>query len=540
VGVVAVGGRADEGAVAEAAERTSLGRLRAAALAAMVVAVCLATAWLVSPRFSIDTPSLIDDWSAISRSPHQVSELVRLHNPEEQRFRPSWILWNEVQWHTFDGPTGFVGPNAWNLARMVVLVAGLSLLTLLAMPSPRTRVEAVLQAVLAALPALLVATVPKFARDLARFGVQEPLFLGGLALGGSLLVLAVRALLTEPRRPTWQPLLIALAGAAFWLIGVYQKEASLSALPLLAAAAFAGRSQLGSWRRLEGARRAALIAIGAIFLLPLVHVGIETVRIAGRGDLVYGTKVDQGKGIERGFHTLYDWSHEVFSLQAQRIMVGALLLAVVTSLARRKLDVVVLGVLASGALTLVYAAQTNVAVSRYYLPAYALATVAIVLSLARWPVVGQVAGLLLLLAVVHLSFAASRDEVNVWVAEEDAGAALVSTVAGAHATGCPVAVAGLDEETTDALPVLVALEGRPVASSCASGDTYLVLRQFQEGVALARACAPGEATRVLAVELGSVYRCARLRERPIRDPYLGKGRVAPAKLVELRLLQPAL
>ena len=76
-----------------------------------------------------------------------------------------------------------------------MLVAGLSLMTALAMPSPGSRWEAVLQAGLAGVPALLVVTAPKFAVDLARFGPQEPLLLGGMALGGSLLVLAARELL---------------------------------------------------------------------------------------------------------------------------------------------------------------------------------------------------------------------------------------------------------------------------------------------------------------------------------------------------------
>ena len=538
MGAVAVGDRVEEGSVVTPREGARLGWIRAGALVVGAAVVCLATTWLVSPRFTIDTPSLIDDWSAISRSPAQVADLVRLHNPEEQRFRPSWILWNEVQWHTFDAPGGLVGANAWNLARMLVLVAGLCLMTVLAMPAPRTRAEALLQAALATMPALLVVTVPKFARDLARFGVQEPLFLGGLALGGSLLVLAVRALLGRPTRPAWQPIVLGVSGAALWAIGVYQKEASLSALPLLAAAAFAGRSRLASWRALDRARRVALVVIAAVFVLPLLHVAIETVRIAGRGDLVYGTKVEQGRGIVRGFHTLYDWSHEVFFLQAQRILVGALLLAAVTALARRRIDVLVLGVLASGALTLVFAAQTNVAVSRYYLPAYALAVVAVVLSLARWPIVAQVAGVLLLLAVVHLSFSASRDEVQVWVGEEDAGAALVHTVAAAHATGCPVAVAGLDPETSEALPVLVALEHRPVASACTTGATYLVLRPLGEGVALLRACAPGARRDVFHSEVAAVLRCRRLREQPVRDPTLGL--VDPARLVALRRLKPTL
>ena len=206
-----------------ASEEARIGRVRAVALAAAIVLISALGVWLVSPRFAIETPSLIDDWSAILRSPDQVRELLRLENPEEQRFRPSWILWNAVQWHTFDAPNGLVGPNVWNLARLVVVVAGLSLMTLLAMPTARTRSEALLQAALAAMPMLLLVTVPKFARDFARFGVQEPLFLGGLALGGSLLVLALRALLATPPRPAWHAWLLCVGGAFFWAVGAYQK-----------------------------------------------------------------------------------------------------------------------------------------------------------------------------------------------------------------------------------------------------------------------------------------------------------------------------
>lgn len=533
--LVAVGEPAHEGPTSTAREEARIGHIRALALAGAIVAVSALAIWLVSPRFAIDTPSLIDDWSAISRSPDQVHALLRLENPEEQRFRPSWILWNALQWHTFDAPEGLVGPNLWNLARLVLVVAGLSLLTLLAMPKPRTRNDALLQAALAAMPMLLLVTVPKFARDFARFGVQEPLFLGGLALGGSLLVLAVRVLLAEPRRPAWQAWLLGVAGAFFWAVGVYQKEASLSAIPLLGAVLYAGRGRLASWRSLDAGRRAGLGAIGLVFMLPLIHVAVETILIAGRGDLVYDTQVEGGRGIVRGFHILYDWAHEVFSLQAQRVLVAALVLAVIAMVVRRRLDVLVLGVLASGALTLVFAAQTNVAVSRYYLPAYALAAVAIVLSLARLPAVAQVAGLVLLLAVVRTSVAAAHDEVRVWVDEEDAGAALVHVVADAHATGCPVAVAGLDQETAEALPVLVDLQHRAVAPTCADRTTYLVVGTLPQGAALRRVCSPSALEPVLEAFPGSVYRCSRLREGPVRDPTLGL--VVPARLVALRRLR---
>jgi hypothetical protein len=532
--VGAVGAHHRTDAPASTQELALIGRIRAVALVCAIVALTALGTWLVSPRFSIDTPSLIDDWSAISRSPEQVHALLRLENPEVQRFRPSWILWNALQWHTFDAPDGFVGSNAWNLARMAVVVIGLCLLTLIAMPSPRTRVEALLQAALAAMPVLLVVTVPKFARDLARFGVQEPLFLGGLTLGGSLLVLAVRVLLAAPRRPAWQAWVLGVSGAFFWAVGVYQKEASLSAIPLLAAALYAGWGRLSSWRSLSRARRWGLVAIGLSFTIPLAHVAVETIRIAGRGDLVYGTQVGGG-GIVRGFDILYDWAHEVFSLQAQRVLVASLVLAVVAMAVRRRVDVIVLGVLASGALTLVYAAQTNAAVSRYYLPAYALAAVALVLSLARLPAAAQVAGLVLLLAVVRTSVAAAHDEVQVWVDEEDRGAALVHATADAYATGCPVAVAGLDLETSEALPVLVGLEHRDVAPACTEGATYLVVGTLPEGAALRAACSPTALEPVLEEYPASVYRCSRLRARPVRDPELGV--LVPERLVALRRLR---
>jgi hypothetical protein len=508
--------------------------VRALALAAAIVAISALGVWLVSPRFAIDTPSLIDDWSAILRSPAQARELLRLENPEEQRFRPSWILWNAAQWHTFDAPHGLVGPNLWNLARLLVVVSGLSLMTLLAMPAARTRGEALLQAALAAMPMLLLVTVPKFARDFARFGVQEPLFLGGLALGGSLLVLAARALLATPPRPGWHAWLLGVGGAFFWAVGAYQKEASLSAIPLLAAALYAGRGRLAGWRSLDAARRAGLGAVGLAFLLPLAHVAVETVLIARRGDLVYDTEVG-GRGIERGLHVLYDWAHEVFSLQAQRVILAALVLAVVTTIVRRRVDVIVLGMLASAAFTLVFAAQTNAAVSRYYLPAYALAAVAVVLSLARLPVVAQVAGLVLLLAVVRMTVPLAHDEVQVWVDEEDRGAALVHAVADAHATGCKVAVAGVDQETREALPVLVHLEHGSVASACAAGTTYLVVGTLPEGAALRQVCSRDALVPVLEEYPASVYRCSRLRERPVRDPTLGL--VEPARLVAARRLR---
>ncbi|HXF98269.1 MAG TPA: hypothetical protein VNJ46_06615 [Gaiellaceae bacterium] len=484
----------------------------------------------------------MDDWAAVVHGGEQVAALARLDNPEEERFRPAWLVWGYLQWHTFDAPGGLVGPNAWNLLRLAILVAGLALLVALALPPPRTRLEALLQGPLAALPPFLVLTVPKLARDLARFGPQEPLLVGGMALGGSLLVLAAReALRPAPVRRS-RALLLAGAGGVLWLAGVYQKETALAALPLLAAVLLAGRRALRRWHGLSAARRRALAALGAVLLLPLAHVAAASALLALRGDLVYGAEA--GRGIGDGLRLLYEWSSEVFSPDQRRLVLVSVGLTGLVALARRSPDWVALGALAAGGLSLLLAAQSGVVTSRYYLPAFALAGVALALALGRLPPLVQ-AGAVGLLALAFLPAGEARREVAGWTAEEQAGSALVDLIARLEARGCPVAMAGIDEETQNALQVLVARElgERTARSSCSRDSVYLVLRPWGEGAALASACAPGALARVrepFLLEGGAVeaYRCSRLRRDPVRDPLLGV--LEARELVAARRFRPRL
>ena len=295
-------------------------------LLAAFAAVALLAVWMISPRFEIDTPSLVDDWSTISESPRRLEALARLENPDEGRFVPSLVVWNYLQWHTFDAPTGLVGPNAWGILRVLILVGGLCLLTAVALPARRGGWNAALDAALVAIPAFAVFTVPKFARDVARFGPQEPLLVGGLALGGALLVLAFRALLVPgPLRASWRVVALAVAGSAFWLLGAYHKETSVCAIPLIAGFVLAGRSRLGSWGSLETPRKVALGVLAAVVALPLLHVAIATARISARGDLIYGAEVGTG-GLIDGLRDLYDWAHEPLPDNARLLMVAAVVL----------------------------------------------------------------------------------------------------------------------------------------------------------------------------------------------------------------------
>lgn len=512
-----------------------VGALRWWCLAAVVLFVSGVGLWEISPRLDIDTASLVDDWAAVSRSPDQLSDVARLSNPEERRFRPGWILWNYVQWHTIDAPGGLVGPNLWNVARLVVLVAGLCLLTALALPRPRRPREAALHAGLAGIPALLVVTAPKFGLDLARFGPQEPLLLGGMALGGSLLVIAARSLLDATRPVGAGTAVAAVAGSGFWIVGTYHKETSLAALPMILAVAVVGRSRLGGWSWLSPSRRVVLAALSAVVVLPLVHVAVESARIVVRGDLVYDAEVDGGLGAASGFVDLVAAANDALPPYWRLSALAAVVLTAITALARRRIDVLAVGALSTGVLVLLLAGQSGAIATRYFIPAFALLVVSLSLSLARLPQLLQL--VVLVAAVIALVPPTSTiDEVREWTELERRDAGVVRMVAGLATEGCVVAVAGLDEESAQALPVVAGLVSPPPSSRCEGGETYLVAGIGEAGRALLEACAPGGLELVLE-GFGSVYRCAALRTEPVHDPEVGV--VEPEQLVARRRLHLA-
>jgi hypothetical protein len=518
-----------------------VGAARTLALVAVVALVSGLATWLISPRFEIETPSVVDDWTGIAHSPEQLRDVLLLQNPEAERFRPGWIAWTTLQWHTFDAPDGMVGPNVWGVLRVVILVAGLTLLTSLLLPRPRSRWDAVLHAAVAGIPAFLVVTAPKFVVDLTRFGPQEPLLVGGMALGGSLLVLAARPLLDPARSVPWlRTVLLVVAGLGFWALGTYQKETALAVLPLLAVVLGAGRSRLARWGELSVLRRSAAAAVGGLALLPLLHVAIESARIVRRGDIIYGAEVDSGKGILRGTEALVDWAHEALPLAGRWVLVAALVLTLLVTVLRRKLDLLALGALASGSLALALAGQSGVVATRYYIPTYALFAIALALALVRLPAPFQAAGLVAVF-LAFLPAAPIHDEVRYWVDNELSEGALIRAMSEAVDAGCVVAADGLDLERSFALPVLVAVEqrGGEAPNACEGGTTYMLFGNAVLARELARSCEPGALERVRpGDQFMTLHRCARLRERPVLDPLVGL--VEPEVLVTLRRLRPSL
>ena len=500
-----------------------------------VVAVCAVGVWTLSPRFDVGSPSLVDDWWAIGRSPDAASLVVRLKDPEPDRYRPGWILWSYAQWHTFDAPDRLFGPNVWNVARLVILVLGLCLVTTLALPRPRTTREGATLAGLATLPALLVVTVPALAVDFARFGPQEPLLVGAMALGGSLLVLATRTLFRESPPPrAMRTGLLIVAGTAFWVLGVYQKETSICAIPFVAAVALAGRARASSWPRLPVARRVVLGIIGAVVLLPLVHVAVETAAIARRGRLVYDTELEGGRSALNGSWELIRLMHDDLSVLAVAATIAAVVAVAAAFVVTRAVKWLAVGALASGVLALLVAGQAGIVMSRYYLPTFALCAIALSLSLAAFRPSVQAAGALVIAVLALVYVPDARNQVKRWAAGEREWGEFVRSVAEVDATGCPVAVAGFDPEASQAIPVLVSAKRRGAPGSCANRETYLVVGPNTTGAALLQACRTEALDAIRDWPSGSVYRCDHLGSEPVQDPELGA--VGPDALVDRRRL----
>jgi hypothetical protein len=329
---------------------------------ATVAAVFAMGLWLVSPRFDISAPSLIDDWSSIDNAPAALDSLLDLsydpaavHDPN--RYRPGFTAaWNSLQWHTLGAPGSLTGPNAWNLLRLALFLGGLSLLTTFCLrvclahrPSP------IQLGLWSAAPAVLILATPATGIDFARLGPVEPVLIGSMLCGGALLILAMRSLVArrhQSNKPT-VPLGALLAGGvgyALWLLGVYQKEVSvcfLVFLPFLYVVLERRWQEEGVIdRRLY--RYRGFQAIGALMVLPLLHMALEIKRLAGHGTTIYGASVPSGLG---GWPTRLresaemQWDHMgLLGTPLWRVLIVAVpFLLLATALKRREVPWLVIG-----------------------------------------------------------------------------------------------------------------------------------------------------------------------------------------------------
>lgn len=451
--------------------------------------VCAFAIWLISPRFSISGPSLVDDWSNLDNAPQALHDLVRFnYDPAEvhdtRRYRPSYTaVWNSLQWHTFGAPGDMTGPNFWAIVRIVLLAGGLVLLTACALSiSAQRRPPPLELAAWSAVPALMLLVTPTLTRELARQGPSEPLMLGGMAVGGVLAVLGLKRLLAGAGegRPRVFAIATIVAGCLLWLFGVYQKEASICALPLLVALYVV----LGRRWRAQGIidrplhRYWAVRIVALALVLPLLHMLYEISAVTEGGETVYGASVPSGSGwVTRLWDSAkLQWHPDALlgtSLWAY-VAVAVPILLIAWIVRYRRIPWLVLGVITTTVALYLFQGLAGVAVPRYFVPVVPLLAFAIVLLLVDAPRVLRLIALVGVVVFVAQNVD-SRHLVRLWADYQDSRLVAVKDIARLDPGRCRVYMASFHAEDADAFPELVARQPRPTKPVCdARYDGYMV------------------------------------------------------------------
>ena len=239
--------------------------------------VALASLWTYEPRLHHTFPSLVDDWSAIQKAPEQLHTALRLGSPEDGRYRPGFVIWNALQWHTIGAPTDFLGPQLWGAARWAVLVIGVTLLALLLVGQPtRARDGRWLLAI--GVP-LVAVTAPSIAIDIARYGPKSRCSWGACPSAPSS---SCGPSTGSSTAAASGPGVVAAVGGGvvLWAFGVLQKEPSICVLLLAPFLWPTIRQQgaLGAARRPSAAAASGQSRPG--ILLPFVPMVVRTVQLA--------------------------------------------------------------------------------------------------------------------------------------------------------------------------------------------------------------------------------------------------------------------
>lgn len=485
-------------------------RARLGLIACVAVGAALVVA-AVEPRLHYAFPSVIDDWVGIRDAADQLPETLRLGSPEPQRYRPGFIVWEFLQWHTFGAPERLVVPYLWGLLRIAVFVIGVPLLAALLVGRLRPGLEGRdPRGLLVAGVPVAALTAPSLAIDLARYGPQEPLLIGCMSLGVVLLVPLLDRILAG-RGLGRLDLVAAPVGVLLWAFGVLQKETSLCVLLVVPFLVPLLRAQRPRWTALDGGRRLWIVVLGGAVALPFVPMLLRTARLALADERLYGEIAAQKPLIERLADQLTRVSEVMHSHLPAAIVIAAVALVVLLAV-RSHVDWLAVGLLVSGLGFVLFAAEGGVVTSRYYLPTVVLAALALSrAAVALGPRVVAVAGASLL-ALGTLQAVDARGYVRDWVATEEAREELVREAAARIAAGCEVGYTGLNVELVEAVPLLVPLAREP-GRDCATGERFVV--QIDPGGPgtetppddpVLAACVP-ETTPAYASEVGKIVRC---------------------------------
>lgn len=424
-------------------------------LAASIAVGTAFTLLIIEPRFRHSFPSLVDDWYGIANGPEMARHALALGNPEPTRYRPGWLIWNWLQWHTFGAPASFIGPQIWNVFRVFVLVAGLVLATdILARGDERSPAPTWVRWLLVTSVPVTVATVPGFAVDLARYGPQEPLLVGCTAAGAALMYGVFRRLSRSERSA--QTAALAGVGFVLWTFGVLQKEPSISVVLLVPFVLLAIWADRHSWAHIDKSSRRLIVLVAVAMLVPLVPMIVRTSDLALADDHFYADQSAKGNLVDK-FVLQVKLMPELLGTRLVIVLFALAGMAALAAWLWRGVDWLGIGLLSVGFFTVLFAAEVGVATSRYYLPAVCITAMILVRSAARIGREAMVAAAVVLLMLAVIQARSAHGAVANWVAGERLEEQVVREAAVRIAGGCRVAVTGSNVEMVGALPVLVPL-----------------------------------------------------------------------------------
>jgi hypothetical protein len=504
-----------------------------ATLAITTLVVIAFAVWMVSPRFDISGPSVVDDWSNIDNAPVALDELARLsYDPAEvhepRRYRPGYTaVWNSLQWHTFGGPDSMTAVNFWEIVRLALLMAALVAIVGFGLRADGRRRHPVMLAIWAAAPGAMLVATPGLAIDLARLGPVEPILVAGMGCGLALTLAATRRLIEHGRRHVlW--LAAFAAGYALWLLGVYQKEASICALALLP---FLYVVLDRRWRAAGVVtaplyRSRGFLLVAALLTLPLLHMLYEVTQVTAGGETVYAD-VPSGIGgwAERlRYSADFQWifARELGTFVWPGIAAAAPFMLLAWAFGHRRVPWLPLGLLAAGLAVYLFQGLGGVPATRYFIPSLALLITAAVILLADGPRWIQLAGVVLVALFLWDNVDRAHVGVEGWTAGQKDALAAVDEVARLDPARCPVYMARFHVEDADSYPELIALRKDPEPRPCDRRFKGIMVqgRHLLPPVtneAIYATCAGPGWERLQTTRVLNIYGCRRFEQRPVMN-----------------------
>jgi hypothetical protein len=317
------------------------------------------------------------------------------------------------------------------------------------------------------------------------------------------------------------------AGYCLWLLGVYQKEASICALGLFP---FLYLALDRSWRSAglvkEPLYRSRWFQLAAALLvLPLLHMLYQIRQVTEGGVTVYGNEVPSGPG---GWATrLWDSAEFQWAFSTQlgtMLWMGVAAAVPFLLLAwwarHRRLPWLALGLVVTALAVYLFQGLGGVAATRYYIPVAALAATAAAALLAdgqRWIQVAAVAGVALFVAN---NLDRAHSGVEIWRAHQEGAIAAVADVARLDPARCPVYMALLHAEDADAFPELVALEDDVERRPCDPRFKGMMIQgrtalQPVTNEAIYETCAGRGWEKIRSTPVLNFYGCRRFEQRPV-------------------------